>query len=408
MKRAWLLVAGAMLPASPAMAQSSDLPPAELVIRVLDNAPGVEAATARISVAEAEADALRRGPHEITAQGTLSRRRVDREGNFAEFDATISRAFRLPGKAALDRRAGALGVDVAQNRMEDARHQAALSLATLWYDWLLAADLERNAVRLVENQRALVAATERRVQLRDAAELDLQQVSAALALAQAQVADAAAQRDRARALLEARFPDLPLPIEAPALAPPTIPPEGLQELQRLIVARSHEIAAAAGTAERQSILARRAQKDRFADPSLGVRLFSERGGEEKGAGLFASVPLGGGYRRALSSQAAAEADAARAERVAVEREVGGNAAADIAEFRARQAAWLAARAAVERADRSAALASRGQQLGAIDLSDRLYAERQANEAGAQELTARANAARLILKLRIDAHTLWID
>ncbi|MFZ3484912.1 TolC family protein [Sphingomonas sp. 3-13AW] len=408
MKRAWLLVAGAMLPASPAMAQSSDLPPAELVIRVLDNAPGVEAATARIGAAEAEADALRRGPHEITAQGTLSRRRVDREGNFAEFDATISRAFRLPGKAALDRRAGALGVDVAQNRMEDARHQAALSLATLWYDWLLAADLERNAVRLVENQRALVAATERRVQLRDAAELDLQQVSAALALAQAQVADAAAQRDRARALLEARFPDLPLPVEAPALAPPTIPPEGLQELQRLIVARSHEIAAAAGTAERQSILARRAQKDRFADPSLGVRLFSERGGEEKGAGLFASVPLGGGYRRALSNQAAAEADAARAERVAVEREVGGNAAADIAEFRARQAAWLAARAAVERADRSAALASRGQQLGAIDLADRLYAERQANEAGAQELTARANAARLILKLRIDAHTLWID
>jgi outer membrane protein TolC len=408
MKRAWLLVAGAMLPASPAMAQSSDLPPAELVIRVLDNAPGVEAATARIGAAEAEADALRRGPHEITAQGTLSRRRVDREGNFAEFDATISRAFRLPGKAALDRRAGALGVDVAQNRMEDARHQAALSLATLWYDWLLAADLQRNAVRLVENQRALVAATERRVQLRDAAELDLQQVSAALALAQAQVADAAAQRDRARALLEARFPDLPLPVEAPALAPPTIPPEGLQELQRLIVARSHEIAAAAGTAERQSILARRAQKDRFADPSLGVRLFSERGGEEKGAGLFASVPLGGGYRRALSSQAAAEADAARAERVAVEREVGGNAAADIAEFRARQAAWLAARAAVERADRSAALASRGQQLGAIDLADRLYAERQANEAGAQELTARANAARLILKLRIDAHTLWID
>ena len=57
---------------------------------------------------------------------------------------------------------------------------------------------------------------------------------------------------------------------------------------------------------------------------------------------------------------------------------------------------------------AAALAARGQQLGAIDLADRLYAERQANEARAQELTARAAAARLILKLRIDAHTLWID
>jgi hypothetical protein len=115
------------------------------------------------------------------------------------------------------------------------------------------------------------------------------------------------------------------------LAAPTIPPEGLLELQRLIVARSHEIAAAAGTAERQSILARRARADRVADPSLGVRLFSERGGEEQGAGLFASLPLGGGDRRALSDQAAAEAGAAQAERVVVEREVSGNAAADVAE-----------------------------------------------------------------------------
>ena len=49
-----------------------------------------------------------------------------------------------------------------------------------------------------------------------------------------------------------------------------------------------------------------------------------------------------------------------------------------------------------------------RSIGAIDLADRLYAGRQANEARAQELTARAAAARLILKLRIDSHTLWID
>ncbi|MFT3976858.1 MAG: transporter, partial [Sphingomonas bacterium] len=93
---------------------------------------------------------------------------------------------------------------------------------------------------------------------------------------------------------------------------------------------------------------------------------------------------------------------------AVEREIAGNAAADAAEYRAREAAWLASRDAVLRAERSAALAARGQQLGAIDLSDRLYADRQANEARAQELVARAAAARLMLKLRIDSHTLWVD
>lgn len=405
MRLAWLLLAGV---AAPAAAQTSDLPPAALVERAIDAQPAVIAAIARIDAARAEGDALRRGPHEITVQASVSRRDVDREGGYAEYDATIGRPFRLPGKAALDARAGAIGVDIAANHMEDARHQAALALAALWYDWLLAAELNRNAMALVATQRALVSATKHRLDVRDASALELEQASAALAFAEAQAADAAAGRDRARALLETRFPELPLPPEAPPLRDPVIPEEGLAALQKMIVERSHEIAAAAGTAERKTVLARRARADRMADPSFGVRLFSERSGMEQGAGVFASLPLGGGHRRALADQASAEATAAAADRAIIEREVASNAAADVAEFRARNAAWLASREAVARNEQSAALAMRGQQLGAIDLADRLYAERQANEARAQELAARAAAARLILKLRIDAHTLWME
>lgn len=406
MKHVWaLLMAGI---AVPAYAQSSDLPPVDLVVRALDSQPTVAAAMARVDAARAEGDALRRGSHEVTAQGTLSRRTIDRDGDYAEFDTTISRAFRLPGKAALDRSSGALGIKVATNRMEDARHQAALVLAQLWYDWLSAADLHRNAFALVENQRALVQATSRRLALRDAARLDMEQAGVALAMAETQLGDAAANRDRARALLAARFPDLPLPAEPPSLGEPTIPSEGFEQLQALIVERSHEIGAAAGQAERRAVMARRARADRIADPSLGFRLFSERGGEEKGAGLFASLPFGGGHRRALADQASAEATAALADQAEVEREIASNAAADVAEARGRLSAWQASREAVRRAQESAALSARGQSLGAIDLADRLYAERQANEARAGEIVARAAAARLVLKLRIDAHTLWID
>ncbi|HWK35889.1 TolC family protein [Sphingomonas sp.] len=405
MKWIWCLLAGV---AAPAAAQTSDLPPEALVIRALDAQPTVEAAIARVDAARAEGDALRRGPHEVTVQGSMVRRSVDRDATYAEYDATVTRAFRLPGKAALDRRSGALGVDIAENRMEDARHQAALQLAALWYDWLLAEELHRNAAALIANQRALVDATRHRVDVRDAAELELEQARAALAQAEAQAGDAIAARDRARTLLEARFPDLPLPADPPPLLDPTMPRESLAELQRLIVARSHEIGAAVGVAERQSVIARRARADRVADPSFGVRLFSERGGQEQGAGLVASLPLGGGHRRALADQARAGAAAAAAERIAVEREIAGNAAADVAELRARQTAWAAARDAVARAEQTTALTTRGQQMGAIDLADRLYAERQANEVRAQELTARAAAARLILKLRIDSHTLWIE
>jgi outer membrane protein TolC len=407
MKLVWaaLLLAGI---ATPALAQSSDLPPPELVVRALDAQPNVTAAEARVDAARAHDQALRRGSHEVVVQGSLARRSIDRGGDHAEFDTSISRAFRLPGKAALDRSAGALGIAIADNRMEDARHQAALTLGELWYGWLRAGELHRNALALVENQQALVRATDRRVTLRDAARLDFEQASVALALAQAQAGDAAAERDRARALLASRFPDLPLPPEPPQLGEPVEPNEGFVRLQRLIVERSHEIGAAAGVADRQAVLARRARADRFADPSLGVRLFSERGGEEKGAGLFASLPLAGGHRRALADQASAEASAALAERMQVEREISGNAAADVAEARARITAWQASRAAVQRAEESAALSARGQSLGAIDLADLLYAERQANEARAQEIATRATAARLVLKLRIDSHTLWIE
>ncbi|PZU46458.1 MAG: transporter [Sphingomonas sp.] len=405
MKKALLLLAAVALPA---LAQAGDLPPADAAVRALDAHPAVLAATARVDAARAEGDALRAGTHEVTAQGTLSRRNIDAEGRYVEYDASVSRAFRLPGKAALDRRAGALGVDVSQNLMEDSRHQAALELGALWYDWLLAAELHRNAGKLVENQQALVRATESRLKARDAARLELEQSQAALALAMAQMGDATASRDRARTLLANRFPDLPLPAEPPFIVPPAAPEAGLLALERLIVERSHEIAAASGQAERRAVLARRAEAERVADPSLGVRLFSERGGEEKGAGLTMSLPLGGSHRRAVARQAVAEARAAESDLTSVRRDIVGNAAADVAEYRAREAAWLSSREAVARAEQSATLAVRGQQMGAIDLADRLYAERQANEARAQELAARAAAARLILKLRIDSHTLWID
>ena len=405
MKWAFLLLAGVALPA---FAQASDLPSAELAVRALDAHPTVLAARSRVDAARAEGDAQRAGPHEFTAQGSISRRQIEADGRHMEFDASISRAFRLPGKASLDRRAGELGVDVSRNLLEDTRHQAALELGALWYDWLLAAEQHLNDAKLVENHQALVRATEARLRGRDAAQLELEQAQAALALSRAQLGDSAALKGRARALLLGRFPELALPAEPPKILPPAVPPEGLDRMTQMIVERSHEIAAANGEAERQSVRARRASAERIADPSLGVRLFSERGGEEKGAGILMSMPLGSGHRRALARQATAEARAAESELASVQRIIESDAAADIAEYRAREAAWLASREAVSRSDKSAALAGRGQQMGAIDLADRLYAERQAYEARSRELAARAAAAWLLLKLRIDSHMLWID
>lgn len=388
-------------------AQRVDLPPVEKVNEALDNHPTVMAAAARVKAARARGDMLRKGTHEATIAGSYIRRSVDREGGYDEFDATLSRPFRLPGKAALDRESGELGVEVAENQMEDARHQAALVLTGLWHDWLTAGSHYRNDLDTVRSLEAALTALRRRVQLRDASALDLDQASAALAQAQAQAAASLSAREQARVILVATFPEIPLPPEPAELALPELPTQNLETMRALVIERSHEIRAADREAQRLAVVARRVRADRIADPSFGVRLFSERSGMERGAGVVASIPLGGGYRRAAADQASAEANAARLELANIQRSVAAIADADLSNARTRLEAWRSAQASAQSASDAAGRTERGYQLGQIDLVDLLYARRQANDARRSEIDARSEASRALLKLQIDSHSIWV-
>lgn len=399
------LLLGMALP-GPLLAQRADLPPPELVATALDNHPTVLAATARLSAARAQADMLRAGPHEVTVTGSYLRRTVDVEGGYNEFDTTVSKPLRLPGKASLDRKAGAFGIDAAQNRMEDARHQTSLMLAGLWYDWLTAEALARTNAESVAGLERAMTAVKRRVELRDASPLDADQAASALALVKGQLADAQALAAAARVTLAATFPDLPLPLAAPALTEPQVSVQGFETLRDLVIERSHEIGAARAEADRQSVLARRAKADRVADPSLGVRLFSERGGMEKGAGIVASIPIGGRYRARAADEADAVARSAALEMSVVQREVEATANADLSNAKMRLAVWREVAEAGKRAQAVTERTARGYTLGAIDLADLLYAERQAQDTRRAEINARSEALRAILKLEIDSHVTW--
>ncbi|MGK2286502.1 TolC family protein [Pedomonas sp. V897] len=401
-----LLMLSVFLAAAPALAQRADLPPPETVIEVLDNHPAVKAAAARVEAARASRDMLARGPHEVTVEGGYVRRSVDYEGEFDEFDVSITRPFRLPGKAALDRKAGALEIEVAENRMADVRHQVALDLSGLWHDWLTAASLYRIDLETVRWLEAELSSLQRRVALRDASELEVDQAMAALAQAEAQAAASLAAREEARVTLSASFPEIPLPPEPPELVLPESPPQGLEALRELVIEHSHEIRAAAREAERLGVVSRRVGADRFADPSFGVRMFSERSGMEKGAGVVVSVPLGGGHRRAAADMASAEANAARLELENVMRSVTAVADADLSNARTRLKAWQRAQAAAQSAAEAVGRTERGYQLGQIDLADLLYARRLANDARRAEIMARSDASRALLKIQIDAHTIW--
>ncbi|MCB2050415.1 MAG: TolC family protein, partial [Novosphingobium sp.] len=193
-------------------------------------------------------------------------------------------------------------------------------------------------------------------------------------------------------------PDLPVPV---------IPEEGLETLRGLVVSNSHEIAIAEAEAQRLSSKADRDRRDRIADPSVGLRVFSEKGGVEQGGGIVFSMPLGGGHRRALADQSAAEASAAQSEVQLTRTMVAETANADVAEARYRFAAWQQARASLKAQMTALAKQRRGHELGEIDLNDLLIGERLVHDAFRNETEARAEAMRAITKLRIDSHTLWL-
>lgn len=389
------------------LAAEPGLPDAASVQVALDDHPSVRAARARVGSAQADERALGKGPHEVTFTGSYVRRTVDREGEYDEYDAQLSRAFRLPGKAALDREIGTYGVEEAENLAEDAKHQAALVLMGHWFDWLgAAAEAEVDAQAVANYERAL-AAVKRRVEMRDAAQLEADQAAAALAAARILAEQSTGRAGLAHARLRTHFPALALPDEPIDVPAPAIPEQGLEFYREAVIANSHEIAAAEARAGRMASTAERARKDRVADPSVGVRLFSERGGAERGAGLVFSMPLGGGHRAALADRAAADAGAARSEAQLTQFEVNETAAADVTEAQYRFTAWQRARESLQAQMAALAKLRRGHDLGEIDLADLLQGERLVHDAFRTEAATRTEALRAITKLRIDSHELWL-
>lgn len=401
------LILAALLGTSVCAQAQPGLPPEPQVQAALDEHPMVLAAKARVEAARADGKALRTGGQEFSLTASAIQRSVDREGRYAEFDGSISRPIRLPGKARLDRQAGEFGVEAAENRMEDARHQAALLLSGLWWDWLGAAAEQRIDLQAVENLEKSLVSIKRRAELRDAAPMEVDQAEAALGAARLQAEQAAGRAALARARLASQFPGLALPAEPQDLPLPEMPTEGLVTLRALVIERSHEIGAARAEAQRMQALADRTRRDRFADPTIGVRAFSERSGQETGLGIIATIPLGGGHRTALADRAASEAVAASAEASAVAQDVEEMAATDVVNADAAWQAWLRSREGAKAQVAAVLKMRRGYDLGAMDLADLLLAERQTQEMFRAEVQARTEALRAITRIMIDSHSIWI-
>lgn len=385
------------------------LPGPQSVAQAIGARPEVQAARARIEAAREQARARAAGPHEITASAIVQRRNVDAaEGGrgYREYELQVGRAFRLPGKVALDRTIGEQGVLAAELRFDDARHQAARRLLDGWMAWLRADAQRIEMDGQLEALRREHAALIRRVQVGDAAQKDLDLLGVDLAQAEAQHLAASNTVEVARQALTTDFPSLSLPERAPEVTFPQQLTEPAEVWARRIVERSHEIAAVEADAAQADALAARSRADRFADPTIGLRLMNDRGGAERALGVVVSVPIGGRYRSATAAGDGATAAALHGDAAAMQRDIRREAWISVETAQARHSQWLALRRALDASSAANRRVHRGWQLGELSLSDWLMAERMQRQIALNEAEARIAAEQARLRVLVDSHEIW--
>lgn len=396
----------AMFCRSPAWAADgpADLPPADVVVRVLEGHPSVRVAEAEVRAAEAAAAQLKAGGYEFGVNLSGQRRDTAAGPAYNEWELGIERGLRLPGKARLDARIGEQGLLAARERVADARHEAARQLLTLWYG----ARKSREEAALWRDQAALLAKqksfVETRVKRGDAARLDLLQMESATAQAEAQVESAEARERLALVELQAAFPELPIPGDARAL--PSVPEGEVALWQTRATEHSHELAVVERERDMANFLAERARADRVPDPTLGLRIASEQGGDDRIVGIGLSMPIPGTARSARAAELLARADA-RAEQVAAtRRRLSAGIEAAWRSAVAGVAAWQRQEEVARLASAQAELATRANGLGEFSLPDTLIARRAAIEAKLAAGQSRLSANEAIARLMLDAHALW--
>jgi outer membrane protein, heavy metal efflux system len=386
-----------------------NLPPAEIVARVLTANPSVQAAGSQVRAEEANRRRLEAGHYEWSLRLGGQQRKVTPSSGlnerYNEWNAAIERPLRLPGKGGLDAQIGAAGVTLAEVAHGDAMHETSRSLLRAWFIWLrenATATQWGAQVALLEKQAKTV---QRRQQLGDAARLESIQSEAALAQAQAQLAQARVRQQTAGEDLRRRYPELPL-AEQKEIAEPTPVSGSASEWITAMLEHNHELGVARGEAQRARIVAGRAGRDRLPDPTIGVQVMRERGGEEQILGAYISIPLPGGARRATADAALAQADAWGSREAAATQKVSAEAASTYYSASAALATWQSGREAAQRLGEAADLTARAYQLGEGSLNDLLTARRMANEAQLSAQLMQLDALELRYRLLLDAHQLW--
>jgi outer membrane protein, heavy metal efflux system len=407
LSRALLVVAlwfGASAHAAPELSPPADLPPVAAADAALHAHPAVLAAEARVGVAQAEGRRLNAGEHEYQARAGYTRRRETGVSDTNDWEVGIERGLRLPGKAKLDAETAATLVAEAEERVGDARHEAARDLLATWYAALRGqseALAWREQVALLKQQRDVVS---RRIKAGDAARIERAQAEAALQQAEAEARRAESAALEAVTSLSARFPGLP----APALkaSPLPVPAGSANEWVMAALEDNHELAILQKDSERMRIQMRRQESDLTPDPTLGLHFSSERSGQDNLLGFSLTLPLSGEGRRARVDVATEEARALAQMEAAAKARIEGEIRVIHTRLQGALSRLESQEEMAQQLNGYAELAWRAYQLGETALWETLNARKSALDARREAMLSRLDAHEAAARLLLDSHKLW--
>ncbi len=411
MKMKWVLTTVVAMAVNSAWAadfkEYSDLPPQAMVQQVLQSHPSVLAARSGIKAGEAARDRFEAGSHEFSVTAGAARRRVVDSGErLRDWSVGLERAVRLPRKAELDSALGQQNLVLTQNAYGDAMHEAGRSLLSGWFLWQRERAQSEQWQQQVDVLKQQVDVVTRRVKAGDAARLEEELAQAALMQAEISLQQAKLRAENAKSSLNRYFPALALP--AQPLATGQMPPPGhdLAYWLDLGLDHNHELMLARAESRVAQLTAQRADADRVPDPSLGLHYLSERNGSENVTGLYVTLPLPGGARRAASAESQAHAEMAAQREALVQRRVEAEISVAYNSAKATHASWQSAQAASELIQRNEVKMARAYELGEMGLNDVLLARRQGMEARLAATLSRFDAAEAHYRLLLDTHQLW--
>ena len=402
---------------APSMSMTAQLLPylpAETAVKeALLGSPWMQAARSKKEAGTARARVIESGSAEFTLRSTSQLRRDVAAGRpMHESLVSIERPIRFWGKRGIDADLATQTQAFANIEYADAMHEGARELMRFWFAYLRALADQKNAVTTFDLAAKMQRLTHIQIKQGEISQLDadladaeFERVTAARAVADAQLASAESAFTR-------RYAGMVLPTHMPAAlrlgASSNLPvlSDSMTEMRQEFLDKNHELNMMRVDAQRLRLAADRASRDRLPDPTVGVFSGRERAGSETISGVMFSIPFPSASRFHHSSAAVADAQAASDKVRLAEQQLGAMFDSMWIQFQHKRIAADNLKSAALRQALAAEKSVKAYTLGEGSLSDVLLIARMASDNLNAAERMQLDVVELLALIRLDLHQIW--